>query len=136
MPTVIPTPVKAYAHCTNAMCAGYHQEEVDAIREETSWTIGENGGDGAFMGLIERSVIDYRFVNQEDAPCPVCTQPRIVTGEPRPSYQRTQYDPMYLVNSQAAQQMGVPAPDPRDLKIADLESKLDTLLAALEGSDK
>lgn len=136
MPQVTEAPVKAYAHCIDPLCPGYHQEEIDAQRVETGWTVGENGGDGAFAMLIERSVVDYRFENEADRTCPVCAKDRNVTGEPRKQYQALSgHDPMYLATSKPgafpAQQFQ--GEDPRDAKIAGLEAKLNTLIDALEG---
>jgi hypothetical protein len=99
MPTFAQETVKAYCHCRDARCPGYHQEEVDAVREEASYTFGENGGDGVFTHMIESSRVEYRFADDQDAPCPVCRTPREVTGEPRPQYvNESGHDPMGLLS--------------------------------------
>lgn len=98
MPLVIEAPVRGYAHCRDARCPGYAQEEVDAVREESSFTFGELGGDGVFTHLIERSTIVYRLADDEQRACPVCSQPREVTGSHRPQYQPLSgHDPMGLL---------------------------------------
>lgn len=99
MPTITPVPVFAYAHCRDARCPGYQQEQVDAIREETSYTFGENGGDGVFTHMIESSRVEYRFTDTKDSPCPVCGVPREITGTPRPQYvNESGFDPMGLLS--------------------------------------
>lgn len=100
MPTVTATPVKAYAHCRDARCPGYNQQEVDAVREEASYTFGELGGDGVFTHMQERSSVEWKFADVEDAPCPVCSELREVTGSHRPSYQPLSgHDPLGLLSA-------------------------------------
>lgn len=106
MPTVTETDTTGYAHCRNAMCAGYMQQQVPATREESTWTFGELGGDGVFTHMPERSMITLLFVNDgtdgkpDDRPCPACGEPREVTADPRPSYQPLSgHDPMGLLNA-------------------------------------
>lgn len=99
MPTVVATEVKGFAHCRDARCPGYQQQEVDAVREESSQTFGENGGDGPFLHMIERSSVEFRFKDSDDVPCPVCSQPREVSETPRPQYQPLSgHDPMGLLS--------------------------------------
>lgn len=99
MPTITATPVQGYAHCRDARCGGYQQEAVPALREEASYTFGENGGDGVFTHMVESSRVEYLFADPSDAPCPVCTVPREVTAEPRPSYvNESGHDPMGLLS--------------------------------------
>lgn len=101
MPTVTEAPVKAYAHCRDARCPGYGQQEVDALRQESSFTFGELGGDGIFTSFVERSTVKFVFVNDDDEACPACSRGREVTGEPRPSYQPLSgHDPLGLVGGQ------------------------------------
>src|ERR1044072_2537731 len=141
MPTVTPTSVKAYAHCTDAHCSGYHQEEVPAIREETAWTIGERGGDGAFAMLGENTSGDYRFENLDDMPCPQCSKPRNVTGEPRKQYHPLSgHDPMGLLNSMKFDAGKQVSPQNEELstaqaEIAELKSQMRELLDALKEDD-
>lgn len=98
MPTITATPTKAYAHCRDARCPGYHQEAVDAVHEEAFYTFGENGGDGIFAHMTESSRVEYRFADETDVPCPVCTQPREITGTPRPQYvNESGHDPLGLL---------------------------------------
>lgn len=84
MPTVTEMPVKGYAHCRNPRCAGSKQQAVDAIRIEDSYTFVERGGD---LPGIETSQIRHVFANEDDRPCPVCSLPREVTDQARPSYE-------------------------------------------------
>lgn len=124
MATVTETPVKGYAHCRNARCPGYQQEEVDAVREEKAFTYGDGGGDGVFMHMVERSMVSFLFANPDDAPCPSCKEPREMSGEPRPSYQPLSgHDPMFLATSGAKFDPGV-VNTPADAKQAELEAKL------------
>ena len=98
MPTITTQDVQAFAHCRSARCPGYQQQEVPAVREESSQTFGENGGDGVFTHMTERSMVEYQFADQEDVPCPVCSAPREVTGDPRPQYQPLSgHDPLGLL---------------------------------------
>jgi hypothetical protein len=49
--------------------------------------------------MEERSTVEYRFANQEDAPCPGCGVDRECTGEPRPQYEGLSgYDQMGLLS--------------------------------------
>lgn len=97
MPTITATPVRGFAHCRSALCPGYAQEAIDAIREEASYTFGENGGDGVFTHMIESSRVEYRAA-EGSAPCPACAAPREITGEPRPQYiNESGHDPMGLL---------------------------------------
>jgi hypothetical protein len=99
MPTVQEAPTVAFAHCRDARCPGYAQEEVDAVREETSWTYGERGGDGVFTHMVEDSSITFRFADDSSVPCPVCASAREVTGSHRPQYQPLSgHDPMGLLS--------------------------------------
>ncbi len=130
MPQVAETPVEAYAHCRNARCPGYDQERIDGIREETSYTFGERGGDGAFTHMIQDSGVEFKAADVADLPCPGCGAAREVTGTPRPSYQNESgHDPMGLL---AALPLGAPGvqADARDERIAALEAKIDALLEA------
>jgi hypothetical protein len=98
MPSVTETPQKAYAHCRDARCPGYNQEEIDAVHEETFFTFGDGGGDGVFASMTERSMVEFKAVNAEDVPCPACGVAREVTGQARPSYRNESgHDPMGLI---------------------------------------
>ena len=98
MPTVTVAPVRAYAHCRDARCPGYQQQAVEAVREEVMYTFGENGGDGVFTHMVESSRVEYKFADESDAACPVCSTPREVTGDPRPQYvNESGQDPMGLL---------------------------------------
>lgn len=98
MATTTETPVRAYAHCRNSRCSGNAQVEIDAVLCEYAQTFGDNGGDGAFFGMVERSTIEYAFADPEQAPCVSCKQPREVTGQQRPTYQNLSgHDPKGLL---------------------------------------
>jgi hypothetical protein len=110
MPTITATPAQAYAHCRDARCPGYHQQEVPAVREESFYTFGENGGDGVFMSMIESSRVSFAFADPDDAPCPVCGVPREVTGTQRPQYvNESGHDPLGLLGVPKFDATNVPA---------------------------
>ena len=123
--------VVGYAHCRDARCPGYNQVEVPAVKEERFETFGDNGGDGVFMHMVERSHVTFKPANEEDIPCPACHQPREVTGDPRPQYQSLSgHDPMGLIHN---------APfDPSvrnteaDAQIAELQATVARLAAIVE----
>ena len=100
MPTITGTPIVGYAHCRDARCPGYQQEQVDAVREETSFTFGEGDrlGAGVLQNTVEKSHVEYRLADPEESPCRVCGVPREVTGEPRKQYvNESGFDPMGLL---------------------------------------
>lgn len=131
---VTPEQVKAYAHCRNAMCPGYGQQQVDAVRTTVAYTYGDNGAD-MFKSMVERSVQTIDFASPDDVPCPHCGQARDVTDQERPSYQPLSgHDPMGLVN-------GGHVFDPnrvntqQDAEIAELRAELARLASKLGGED-
>jgi hypothetical protein len=118
MPTVTAVAVQGYAHCRDARCPGYHQQAVPAVREEASYTFGENGGDGIFTHMTESSRVEYVFADKADAPCPVCSTLREVTGDPRPQYvNESGHDPMGL--------LGVPKFDAAEAPVFSPEPETD-----------
>lgn len=140
MPTVTETPVKGYAHCRNARCPGYQQQEVDAVREEKSFTFGDGGGDGVFTHMVERSMVAFLFADPGEASCPSCGEAREVTGDPRPSYQPLSgHDPMFLATSGAKFDPSMVVPPGED-KTAELEAKLalmqEQMAALLKAQEK
>lgn len=131
MPTITATPATVWAHCRDSRCPGNNQEELNGFREETAWTLGENGGDGAFFSMIEKSIVEYRVADEADSPCGVCSEPREISGSPRPTYQPLSgHDPLGLI--------GGPAFNPnvqntdQDAKIAELQATVNRLAALLE----
>lgn len=122
MPIVTEDPTRAYAHCRNARCPGYAQEEINAVREETAFTFGDLGGDGVFTHMTERSTVGFRFADPVDGPCPGCGEVREVTGDPRPTYQPLSgKDPMGLLHAQPYNpSQVVPAED----KTAELQAEV------------
>lgn len=132
MPTVTETPVKGYAHCRNARCPGYQQQEVDAVREEKSFTFGDGGGDGVFTHMVERSMVAFLFADPGEASCPSCGEAREVTGDPRPSYQPLSgHDPMFLATSGAKFDPSM-VNTPADARTAELEAQVARMQAAID----
>jgi hypothetical protein len=86
MPQITETPIPAFAHCTDPTCAGAGQEPVDGVRREVAETIGERGGDGPFVGVIEKSTLYVYFADPEAAVCPECQGPREITDQERPNH--------------------------------------------------
>jgi hypothetical protein len=128
MPQITATPATVYLHCRDPRCPGANQEELPGIREETSQTLGENGGDGAMAAMIERSWIEYRVEDPESLPCPACGQGREVTGTARPQYQNLSgHDPMGLIGGLTFDPNRVNTET--DARVAELEAKLNRLLA-------
>jgi hypothetical protein len=131
MPTVTATPATVYLHCRDARCSGNNQEAVEGSREEHVQTYGDNGGDGIFMAMTERSTVSFRAADDEDLPCPGCKQPREVSGEPRPSYQPLSgHDPMGLVGG--AQFDPSIRNTEQDAQIAELQATVARLAALVE----
>lgn len=132
MPTVTETPQVVWLHCRDARCPGYTQEEVQGFREEHVQTFGENGGDGIFMPMTERSMISFRA--EEDVPCPACGRARDVTGEPRPSYQPISgHDPLGLIGGMQFDP-GVVNTE-QDAQIAELQATVARLASLVEDKD-
>jgi hypothetical protein len=132
MPTVQATPQQVFLHCRNALCAGYNQEEVEGFREETVQTFGENGGDGIFTAMVERSMVAFRAADDVEVTCPGCKQAREVAGESRPQYQAMSgHDPLGLVGG-APFNPNLVNTD-QDAEMAELKAQVALLAKALEG---
>jgi hypothetical protein len=102
MPTVTDIETEGYAHCAIARCPGNAQEQVKAIRRETSRTYREMGGDAPG---VESSWVTLLFADEEQRDCPHCGKPRELSAEPRVQYAPLSgHDPMGL--------LGVPQFDP------------------------
>jgi hypothetical protein len=86
MPTITETPVRAFAHCADVACPGSAQEPVDGVRREVAETIGERGGDGPFVGVIEKSTLYVHFADPEDCGLPRVRGPREITEQERPNH--------------------------------------------------
>jgi hypothetical protein len=86
MPTITEAPIRAFAHCSDVECAGSAQQPVDGVRRLVEETIGERGGDGPFVGVIEKSTPYVLFADPEDASCETCGGPREITDQERPNY--------------------------------------------------
>lgn len=109
MATFTQAPVLAYAHCRDARCPGYAQQQIDAIREEASYTFGDGDrlGAGVLQNTVERSHVEYHAADDADVPCPACGAQREVTGTPRPQYvNESGHDPMGLLALQPDQAGG------------------------------
>lgn len=114
MPTVTENTTRAFAHCPSVRCPGSNQMEVDAVEVTTGFTVGDLGGDQntAFTHLIERSMVSYRFANDDDVACPACGRPRELTGQARPSYDNLSgFDPNGLVGGAKFDPSFVSTPD-------------------------
>lgn len=129
---VTETRVELYAHCRNPLCPGYGQEKVAGIVQETAYQYSDNGAD-MMRGHVERSIHDLRFEDEDSRPCRVCKQARELSETPRPSYQPLSgFDPMGLVNGGASAFDPTKVNTEADARIADLEAKLNRLIAASE----
>lgn len=138
MPHVVTEKVQAYAHCPNARCVGYLQEEVPAERVETNYLYTDNGGD---LPGVERSNSHFRWPDGVDVSCPGCGGLRELSASPRPSYQPLSgYDPMGLLG--AAKFNPAKVNTEADARVAALEAQLASqgelltqLLEKLGGAD-
>ena len=106
MPTVTVKDTTLYAYCLDGRCAGYKEEPVQGVAQETSLTYLELGGD---MPGFERSNERYLVLGDDgepvELPCPHCGKPRDLSPNPRPEYPRNSgQDPMLLL--QLGQQEG------------------------------
>lgn len=127
--------MKGYAHCRDTRCPGNQQQEVDAVRQEMSFTFGDGGGDGVWKNLVERSTIEFRFADESDAGCPVCKRPREVTGTPRPQYQPLSgFDPMGLLSVPKFDAGNVPSADDRTAVLEQQLQEMREQLAKLAGA--
>jgi hypothetical protein len=79
MPTITEATIRAFAHCPDVTCPGSAQEPVDGVRREVSETIGERGGDGPFVGVIEKSTLYTHFADPADAACSECGKTREIS---------------------------------------------------------
>ena len=141
MPTVTESKVRAYAHCRNARCPGYQQQEVDAIREEKGLTYRDLNGPGPadpYDGLVERSSVYYRFADEKDRACRGCGEAREVTGDPRPSYQPLSgHDPLGLLEFGGFDASKVIQPDDRTAALeAQLQEMREMVAKLAEGKEK
>lgn len=98
---IVETPIRAWAHCSDPLCPGGLQEEVDGIstlRERTYWESAGNEGppsknfENPLGPYTETSWITISFANEDDAPCPECGQPREITDQVRPVYESRIFD--------------------------------------------
>jgi hypothetical protein len=137
MPQVIPTTIRAFAHCPHARCSGYQQEQVDAIRIETQFLYTDSGGD---LPGFERSNVVLAYTDDaeghpsEIAPCPECGTRRELSETPRRQYDNLSgYAPDYLISKGAqrfdAAKKDVPQDDSR---VKDLEGQVAALSGQVE----
>lgn len=130
MPHVVVEMVKAYAHCPNARCSGYLQEQVDAERVDTNYLYTDNGGD---LPGVERSTVQFRWPDGADAGCPGCGATRELSGSARPSYQPLSgHDPNGLINGSVAKFDPAKVNAPESPRVAELEAQLAKMQATLE----
>jgi hypothetical protein len=86
MPTITEATIRAFAHCPDVTCPGSAQEPVDGVRREVAETIGERGGDGPFVGVVEKSTLYTHFADPADAACSECGKTREISDMERPNY--------------------------------------------------
>lgn len=134
--------VVGYAHCSaifpdpagtghGVLCDGNVQEQVPAIREEIGLTYNELGGD---LHVIERSMVYVNFVNAEDATCPHCGGPRVISDQKRPAYpNQSRQDPNGLLKLMglANGAVGSPAVNVQS-EVAELREALEKATAEIE----
>lgn len=120
MPTATETRVDAFAHCPDPLCAGHEQAPVPGVRTLVATTIGDRGGDGVFVNIVENTHEYVRFEDSEDVPCPECgTRDREIAVQARPVYDRLIGPPDALLRvrraglggPQSAQAVGAAAAD-------------------------
>lgn len=130
MPTQDIAKVRLYAHCRNALCAGYAQQEIEGVRIRTDYAYRDNGGD---IPGVERSCVDLLWGDPEDREgntakmaCPFCQQRRELSETVRPSYQpMSGHDPMGLVNGGVkAYNASAPPNTERDAEVAELRAQV------------
>jgi hypothetical protein len=87
VPTITEATIRAFAHCPDVTCPGSAQEPVDGVRREVSETIGERGGDGPFVGVVEKSTLYTHFADPADMACPEpgCSRQREISDMERPT---------------------------------------------------
>lgn len=120
-----------WAFCPAGACPGYRMEEVQAVYREVGDTFQANGGD---IPGVERSQVELLFADESDVACVSCGRDRQLSDQPRPSYDPLSgFDPGYLLHA--------PEFDPgkvnteADQRVAELEAKVNRLVAALESKD-
>jgi len=81
------TPVHVYVHCYNQACLKYHnkqenldfEEKIPGIREETSFTYADRGGD---MPGIENTHVRFLPQDTKYLKCDDCGSPMNISGTP------------------------------------------------------
>lgn len=104
MPIVSDTERELLASCRDGLCPGYEQVPVRGIEREVAFTYGElNGGrsmtphEQMVAHTVERSSVQYVWLDPDDEPCPHCGRARIIDPNPRPVYEaKTGQDPLLL----------------------------------------
>lgn len=95
MPTETQVTVAAFAHCPDPRCEGGDQEPVQAIQRTVEVSYLDVGGT---LPGIDHSHDYLNFVDEAQAPCPVCSRHRELSVQERPVYMNASgQDPMYLL---------------------------------------
>lgn len=139
MPTVTETEVQGFAHCPDAMCPGYAQQPVRAIKTTRSETLQDRGGD---LPFVENTWEYVRFLNDgadgrpDEMTCE-CGRTREVTLSERPAYQPLSGHPqnglLTLTNGPGVRIAPDASVSEAEARIAELEAKLERLVAAKDG---
>lgn len=99
MPRIELVEIDAFLHCSDALCDGYAQQPVRAYHETVSVTYADGGADPNLIDTtrVEHSTSRLRLVDETDAPCPHCANPRELTDQVRPKYRNLSgQDPEFL----------------------------------------
>lgn len=80
-------PVFVYKHCYNQACLKYHnlqenidfEEKIPGMREETSFTYADRGGD---MPGVENTHVRWLPQDETQMVCSECDSPTNISGEP------------------------------------------------------
>jgi hypothetical protein len=96
------------ASCTDSLCAGAEQEEIEGLERLTEFTFGDlragptsDPHDAFLADVVERSTVNHFFATEADRWCPVCGQPRLISDQVRPVYPRmSEREPLYLAKLQ------------------------------------
>lgn len=102
MPMTTETAVEAFAHCPDPLCAGHEQAPVPGVKMLVATTIGDRGGDGVFVNIVENTHEYLRFAEPEDVACPECGRDREVALQQRPVYDRLIGPPDALLRARRA----------------------------------
>lgn len=139
-------PVHVYVHCYNEGCILYHnlqeninnEEKLPGIREETSFTYADRGGD---MPGIENTHVRFLPQDMSKMECSECGQATNVSGDPSRKLAQYGVTPgMGLKGAERAAALAAAQTNEanvgRDTEIADLKATVDRLTKLTELSLK